>query len=110
LTLVTHNGKPEPNGRDAHGRFAAGNHNGGRTPEYREFKVRAREFIEHEGFEELIRLARRAGVDQFHALRLLVEYAYGRPQLSVDITSGGAGWYELNGVVKRYDGIDIDRV
>ena len=43
------------------------------------------------------------GEDRRFALKLVAEYAYGKPQQHVDVTSQGE-------VVKAYVGVDLDRV
>ncbi len=74
--------------RDTLGRFTPGNPGGGRRPEYRSFRARAAEFMSDEGVELLIGMARNR--DGF-ALRLLAEYAYGKPQQHVDVSGLDAG-------------------
>ncbi len=61
---------------------------GGRPAQYASFKARAQEFMSDEGVELLIGMARNR--DGF-ALRLLAEYAYGKPQQHVDVSGLDAG-------------------
>lgn len=53
----------------------------GRPKEFRAFKEQAREFMDREGFMRLLGLARK---DSEFALKLLAEYAYGRPTQPIE--------------------------
>lgn len=104
-------GQTVGNGRDKLGRFLPGNQGGGRPAEYREFRERAREFMDREGLTLLVELARRPNTDQAFALKLLAEYGFGKPQAHVDVTTGGVGMYEQGGEIKAYgSSLDLDRV
>lgn len=91
-----------PTGRDAKGRLVKGasGNPGGRPKEYRAFKERCSEFMDAEGFELLTTMARQP--NEF-ALRLMAEYAYGKPQQHVDVTSQGE-------TIKAYVGVDLEKV
>jgi hypothetical protein len=60
----------------------------GRPADYAGFRARAREFMSDEGVELLISMARKK---EINALRLLAEYAYGKPQQRVDVTGDLGG-------------------
>ena len=77
-------------GRGKNGRFVAGNKLGvGRPKEYRDFKLRCQEFMDEEGWKELMDLARLRGRSQIHALELIAAYGYGRPPQEMKL--GGDG-------------------
>ena len=103
--MPTKSAEPGVTGKhqDAKGRFTKGNraNPGGRPKEYRGFKQRCVEFMDAEGIARLIALGRES--NEF-ALRLMAEYAYGKPQQHVDVTSAGGPLF------KAYVGIDVDRV
>src|SRR5438105_1293504 len=88
--------------RDASGRFIRGNNAnpGGRPKEYRAFKQTAAEFMDSRGVARLIRMAE---MDHFDSLKLLAEYAYGKPTKYVDVTSAGE-------TIKAYVGVELDKV
>jgi hypothetical protein len=88
--------KPAETGdRDAKGRFTQGNYHGGRPKEYRAFKDRARQFMEAEGLDLLLGMAREP--NEF-ALKLLTEYAYGKPQQTVDMNVQGEQVLYIRGI------------
>lgn len=51
----------------------------GRPAGYHSFKERAQVFVDAEGVEGLFVMARGEGEDRRFALKLLLEYAYGKP-------------------------------
>ena len=63
----------------------SGNPNG-RPKGFATFRQRCAQFMDKEGFSLLTEMAREP--NEF-ALRLMAEYAYGKPQQHVDLTSGG---------------------
>ena len=90
------------NGRDAKGRVLKGTvaNPHGRPKEYRGFREQAKAFMETEGIVILLDMAR--DHDGF-AVKLLAEYAYGKPQQHMDITT-------LGETIKAYVGVDLERV
>lgn len=77
--------------RDSKGRFVLGNKNGGRPRVAIALKDQCRAFVEAEGWERLVAIARGDVPleSSLSALRLVLEYGYGKPQQHVDLTSGG---------------------
>lgn len=55
------------------------------------------------GVAALLSMAGDQGEDRRFALKLMAEYAYGKPQQHVDVTSQGE-------TIKAYVGIDLDRI
>ena len=72
------------NGRDAKGRILKGTvaNPQGRPKEYRSFRQQAQAFMDREGIAILLDMARQR--DGF-AVKLLAEYAYGKPQQFIDL-------------------------
>jgi len=72
------------NGRDAKGRILKGTvaNPQGRPKEYRSFRQQAQAFMDREGIAILLDMARKH--DGF-AVKLLAEYAYGKPQQFIDL-------------------------
>jgi hypothetical protein len=90
------------NGRDARGRILKGTvaNPQGRPREYRSFRQQAQAFMDREGIGILLDMARAR--DGF-AVKLLAEYAYGKPQQHVDLTTGGQP------LIKAYIDLELDR-
>lgn len=59
--------------------------------------------MDAKGIKRLISMAEGEGEDCRFALRLLAEYAYGKPQQHVDVTSQGE-------TIKAYVGVELDKV
>lgn len=59
--------------------------------------------MDTKGAARLIQMAEGEGEDCRFALKLLAEYAYGKPQQHVDVTSQGEQ-------IKAYVGVDLDKV
>lgn len=90
------------------GRFQKGQSGnpGGRPKVALAWKERCRAFLEDQGgWERLVSMATSPveGGDAFPALKLMCEYAYGKPQQHVDVTSQGERF-------KAYVGVDVDRI
>lgn len=80
---------------------------GGRPKIAAEFKERARQRIDAEGFEILVSMMTsglRESEDRRYALTKLLEYAYGKPQQHVDVTSQGESF------IKKVQAEDYDAV
>jgi len=90
----------ETNGHDHKGRFLPGNKGGGRPRAYHDFRAQAKAFMDVQGIGHLLNMA--AQQNEF-ALKLLAEYAYGKPQQHMDITT-------LGETIKAYVGVDLERV
>jgi hypothetical protein len=57
----------------------------GRPKVAKEFRERCQEFMNEEGFDRLIKVARSAvDDDRFRAIRLITEYAYGKPIQAIE--------------------------
>jgi hypothetical protein len=91
------------NGRSTNGRFTKGwtGGGGGRPKGYAAFKERAEAFMDAEGLTKLLDMARN---NNEFALKLLCEYAFGKPQAHVDVTSDGQA------LIKAYLGVDLEKV
>lgn len=79
---------------------------GGRPKVAMAWKERCRKFLEEDGgWEQLVKIAKGQVplTDPMPALKLMAEYAYGKPQQHVDVTSQGEQ-------IKAYVGVDLDRV
>ena len=79
---------------------------GGRPKVAAEFRERAQHIMDQEGFDILVNMARAKtpeSEDRRYALTKLIEYAYGKPQQHVDVTSQGEQ-------IKAYVGVELDRV
>lgn len=76
---------------------------GGRPKGHGEFREVARTFMDAKGVTTLISMASDEGEDRRFALKVLAEYAYGKPQQHVDVTSQGEQ-------IKAYVGVDLERV
>lgn len=78
---------------------------GGRPKQAVGWKLRCQAFLEREGgWEHLVKIAQgKTESDPMQALKLMAEYAYGKPQQHVDVTSQGE-------TIKAYVGVEIDRV
>jgi hypothetical protein len=92
----------------ARGRFQKGQSGnpGGRPKVALAWKERCRTFLEDEGgWEKLVAIAQNNVIDcdPMQALKLMCEYAYGKPQQYVDVTTKGEPF-------KVYVGVDTDRV
>ena len=90
------------------GRFRKGESGnpGGRPKIALAWKERCRKFLEDEGgWDRLVSMAKSPidGGDAFPALKLMAEYAYGKPQQHVDLTASGP-------IIKAYIGVDLDKV
>jgi hypothetical protein len=75
----------DTNGRDHRGRFVPGNNQSvgrGRPKAFQGFREQARAFMDREGIAILLDMARQR--DGF-AVKLLAEYAYGKPQQFIDL-------------------------
>ncbi len=70
------------------------------------WKDRCRAFLEDEGgWERLVKVASAPDhIDALPALKLMAEYAYGKPQQHVDVTTQGGPLF------KAYVSVDTDRV
>lgn len=79
---------------------------GGRPKIAAEFRERAKARIDATGFDILVRMMESGlpeSEDRRFALTKLLEYAYGKPQQHVDLTTNGP-------LIKAYVGVDTDRV
>ena len=80
---------------------------GGRPKVALAWKERCRLFLEEQGgWEQLVKIAegKLADIaDPMQALKLMAEYAYGKPQQHVDLTSQGEQ-------IKAYVGVDLEKV
>lgn len=79
----------ENGGRDLKGRFTTGNPGGGRPPEAKALKAWARGVIENKGMTALEDMITGEGEDRRFAIKIVLEYGYGKPTQNVDLTSGG---------------------
>lgn len=78
----------ENGGRDLKGRFTAGNPGGGRPPEAKALKAWARGVIENKGMSALEDMITGEGEDRRFAIKIVLEYGYGKPTQNVDVTGG----------------------
>ena len=76
---------------------------GGRAKGRGEFREAAREFMDSKGVLTLLAMAAEDGEDRRFALKVLAEYAYGKPQQHVDVSASGP-------LIKAYIGVDLDKV
>ena len=65
----------------------SGNPNG-RPKVAQEFRERCREFMESDGWDELIKLAQKDNKDKRAALELIAAYAYGKPKQGIELETG----------------------
>lgn len=77
---------------------------GGRPRAFKSFRAGALEHMDERGLKALIAMAHDEGEDRRFALKLLAEYAYGKPQQHVDVTSDGGPLF------KAYQGVDTSKV
>lgn len=77
----------------------------GRPKVARTWSDQCREFyLEADGWERLVAIARsKVDQDALPALKLIAEYAFGKPQQHMDVTTGGQT------LVKAYMNVDLDQ-
>ena len=90
------------------GRFVKGQSGnpGGRPHVALLWKERCRRFLDDEGgWDQLLALTRTPGepATSLAALKVIVEYAHGRPNQHVDVSASGP-------LIKAYIGVDLDRI
>ncbi len=68
----------------------------GRPAVAREFRERCREFMESDGWDELIAIARGKDKDKRAALELIAAYAYGKPRQGLDVEHSGGTTNSIN--------------
>lgn len=78
---------------------------GGRPKVAAEFRQRAQKVVDGDGFKLLLKMlkGKAESEDRRYALTKLLEYAYGKPQQHLDVTTGGE-------TIKAYVGVELDRV
>lgn len=104
--MPTKNSDQEP--KQIRGRFQKGQSGnpGGRPKKARVWKEQCAEFLEMlDGWDRLVKIARgETDEPSLPALRLMAEYAYGKPQQHVDVTSQGQSF------IKKVQAEDYDAV
>jgi hypothetical protein len=93
--------------RDARGRFKPGGapKSPGRPAVARDFREWCQNVLQHGHGRQVIQAMLDAdGEDRRFAVRLIVEYAYGKPQQYVDVTTGGQP------LIKAYIDLELDQV
>jgi hypothetical protein len=92
--------------RNNRGWFKPGNSpkSPGRPPVARDFRAWCQDVLHNgHGRQVIQQMLEAEGEDRRFAVRLIVEYAYGKPQQHMDITTLGES-------IKAYVGVDLERV
>ena len=92
--------------RDHNGRFKPGGapKSPGRPAIARDFREWCQDILQHgDGRQVIESMLKAEGEDRRFAVRMIVEYAYGKPQQHMDITT-------LGETIKAYIGVDLERV